>query len=381
MHRSLWIALIITGLTAAGARADLPAVPPAAASVLPAPRVLEETAPLTLTDSGKARVTLRVPVALHRGANAFRLYGVRPLTLWSRDRRRDLYRDAFLELATRARLTPSVSAWDTLSKQWDWIKIGSPGLRSVGQKAAAGTADGSSPASSPFPASPDELLRAADALARQVETIPGYRHLGALGRALGGDLVVDAAQPITAALELRALATDEAERRLQFLGRALDVEGSGKDPALRDGYRAAQAEFDEVRQGLWPAVAASLRKNQGRLLMTAARDLALSHLGFWAIFGYLGWQGAEGVLNAEYAGQYSVCLATLAAALAQSAGKDPDPLPLALYAEYLLNYQLTEALKEGQVMELKPAGGRDSASWQIRFTGRCEEIRKALSPG
>src|SRR4051812_27312872 len=79
-----------------------PVEPPAAPAAPPSavcPKALEETAPVTFGDSAKAAVTVRVPLALHRPANAFRLYGGRPLTLQDRTRRRDLYRDAFLELA------------------------------------------------------------------------------------------------------------------------------------------------------------------------------------------------------------------------------------------------------------------------------------------
>lgn len=89
---------IILALTLLGA---LVLVTPVAAQTLPSLRVAEETAALSLRDFQGANVTLRIPHALHRPANAFRLYGLRPLTLKDRGRRRDLYRDAFLELATR----------------------------------------------------------------------------------------------------------------------------------------------------------------------------------------------------------------------------------------------------------------------------------------
>jgi hypothetical protein len=148
-----------------------------------------------------------------------------------------------------------------------------------------------------------------------------------------------------------------------------------KDPALRDGYRLARKEFDQVRQGLWPAVAASVKSHQGRLMLSAVRQVVLSNLGIWALFGYLGWQGVQSALNVEYQGQYAICLGTLAANLQGAAS---DHLPLSRYAEYALNYQLTEALKEGQIMPLKPAGGKPATTWQIHLTGRCEELRAAL---
>jgi hypothetical protein len=44
----------------------------------------------------------------------------------------------------------------------------------------------------------------------------------------------------------------------------------------------------------------------------------------------------------------------------------------------VLHFQLTEALKQGQVMALKPAGGRDVAGWQIHCAERCEELKRAL---
>ena len=45
---------------------------------------------------------------------------MRPLTLRDRGRRADLYRDGFLELATRARVTPAVSLWAGKEKQLGW---------------------------------------------------------------------------------------------------------------------------------------------------------------------------------------------------------------------------------------------------------------------
>src|SRR3712207_8612147 len=58
-----------------------------------------------------------------------------------------------------------------------------------------------------------------------------------------------------------------------------------------------------------------------------------------------------------------------------------DALPIyweAVYAEYALNYQLTETLKSGQVMPLKAAGGRSEASWQIDCGTRSEEHTSEL---
>jgi hypothetical protein len=183
-----------------------------------------------------------------------------------------------------------------------------------------------------------------------------------------------------AGLQLRAAATDEAHARLLQLGKAINPEAIGTDPALRDGYRAAVAEFEEIRKGLWPAVGASLRKHQGRLLVSAVKQIVLSRLGVWAIFGQLGWQGVESTLNAEYRGQLAICYTTLACALAEIAARAPEHQPLALYAEYAASYQLTEALKADQLMALKPAGGRSSGDWQIHLSGRMEELRKALAP-
>jgi hypothetical protein len=124
-------------------------------------------------------------------------------------------------------------------------------------------------------------------------------------------------------------------------------------------------------------VAQSLQKNQGRLVLGGLRDVVLTRLGFWSMFGYLGWQGAEAALNAEYRGQYAIVLATVAAELQSKPEADPS---LALYAEYALDYQLTEALKDGQLLGLKAAGGRTASDWQIRLSGRCEELRQALAP-
>jgi hypothetical protein len=357
MRKLTWLVLLLVGLSAQVGGAETGS----AAQSLPKPRVVEETAPVTLRDDRRATVTLRVPHALHRPANAFRLYGGRPLTLHSRNRRRDLYRDAFLELATRSRLTPAASLWDPLAKQWEWLLRSNPNIIRADAEGIR----------SAFPEEAEKLAP----------------HLRALTRALReGAAIENLAGPIVEALRLRALATDQAEQRLLRIGQALDREGAPdregaiSDPALRAGFQAARAEFEQLRKGLWPAIATSLKKNGGHLLLRAARDLVLSQLGTWAIFGYLGWQTLEANFNAEYHGQYAVCLATASASLAQRTHKASEALPAALYAEYLLNYELTEALKQGQVMGLKPAGGRAAGSWQVQFTGRCDELRKALTP-
>jgi hypothetical protein len=360
MHRLSWLLALLAALVTGGVRADT-MVPPASAP--PVLLCAQETAAVSIRDSGRTSVTLRVPLALHRGANAFRLYGTRPLTLWDRGRRRDVYRDAFLELSTRSRLVPGTTAWDPLSKQLSWVGSLRPGL----DFSSLGGGD---------------LAKAASDLSRRVRSLPGCEHLEALGKALnGGAPVVDTSGPVMAALQLRALATDEAERRLILIGDALAVEAPGVDPALRDGYRAARAEFEEVRKGLWPAIAHALEKNRGRLLLSAIKQIVLSNLGAWAIFGQLGWQAVESALNAEYRGQAAVCLATLAASLAPPAATRPEVVPLALYAEFAVSYQLTEALKTGQIMALKPAGGRTTGGWQIHLSGRCEDLRKALAAG
>lgn len=378
----LWIlgaALIAAGpVQAQNPTAEAPSPQPAAAS-----QALEDSAALTLRDSGKANVTLRVPLALHRPANAFRLYGARPLTLRDRGRRRDLYRDAFLELATRSRITPAANAWDALGKQVEWLTARAPNATQL-----------SAPAPSGSSLTDTALVGAA---LQQLRSAPGYRHLAAIGRALGltkdGELPVPALSgPVGEALQLRALATDEAEKRLVALGDGLRLEDPALDPAMREGYLAARAEFDQLRQGLWPAVAATVRRHQGELVLSAVKEIVLSRLGFWAIFGYMGWQGVESAVNTEYHAQYAVCLATLAGRLAEP-GAGPGPMlastagvappaspcrPDALYAEFVLNYELTEALKAGQVMPFQPAGGRSAGSWQIQFSGRQDELKRAL---
>lgn len=384
--KQLWLAAaLLTVSTAVDARAqEAPA--PASPSAAPSIRLCaaDETLPVSLKDDRGQTVTLRVPRSLHRDANRFRLYGTRPLTLWSYDRRRDLYRDAFLEIATRAQLTQTSNAWDTLSQQWDWLRAQSPEIQRLAnavQNTQAPTALQQGIAA-PVQASREVL--------KDLASRPGYPQVAALLKALAGaDFKPDNADPMLEALQLRALATDEASHRLQLLGEALRVQAPDADPAMREGYLAARTEFEEVRQGLWPALALSMKKNQGRLVLSAAKQVVLSRVGWWAMFGQLAWQGVESSINTEYRGQYAICLANLATRLAESCNSSevrsgPEPriayTPLALYSEFLLNYQLTEALKTGQVMPLQPAGGRSTATWQIQFTGRCNELRLALAP-
>jgi len=344
-------------------------------------RAPDDTLPLRVRDDHGRMVDLRIPRSLHRDANRFRLYGTRPLTLWSHSRRRDLYRDAFLELATQANLTRPTTAWDSASQQWEWLRSMSPELQQASNNLQLPAA---------FRDGVEQPLRSTGQALKELAAKPGYPQLAAALKALAGaDFKPEGVEPMTDAIQLRALATDQADRRLALLGDALRVNGPNVDPALRDGYRAAREEFDQVRSGLWSALALSMKKNQGRLMLSAARQIVLSRLGWWAIFGHLAWQGVESNLNAEYGGQYAICLATVASGVAEACGRVPEPggpeplvayLPLALYAEFALNYQLTEAHKTGQLLGLKPAGGRSTATWQLSFSQRCSELRTALSP-
>lgn len=380
-----WIVPAVLLGCAGGARAQeapvpaIPAVPPSVKLC-----AADETLPVVLQDDHRLLVTLRVPRSLHRDANRFRLYGTRPLTLQSYDRRRDLYRDAFLEIATRAQLSQTSNAWDSLAQQWEWLRSQSPEVQRL--YSAARVTQGSSALQRGIAAP----ARASGELLKELASKPGYPQVSALLKSLAGaDFRPEAADPMVEALQLRALATDEAAHRLQLLGDALRLQSPDADPAMREGYLTARMEFEEVRQGLWPALASSMKKNQGRLMLSAVKQIALSRVGWWAIFGQLAWQGAESSFNTEYRGQYSICLATVATRLSESCELPnlrvgPEPrvafTPLALYTEYVLNYQLTEALKTGQVLPLQPAGGRNTATWQIQFTGRCQELRLALAP-
>lgn len=358
----------------------LPPSPTVPAARITSLRVREDTTQVSFTDNRGKRVAVRVPLSLHRPANQFRLYGFRPLTLWDRDRRRDLYRDACLEIATQARVAPGVNAWAPLLRQLDWLG------KSTG---SALFGSGALVPGMPTPsAETTDPARRLQEMAQKAAKSPDFPNVaaitGALGAVAGVDALPEVAQPIAATLQLRALATDAALRRLELLGRALKLEAPGTDPALRDGYRAARADFDEVRQGLWPALAGTLRKNQGQLVLSSVKQVVLSRIGFWAIFGYMGWQSVEGALNVEYHGQYAICLATLGYELDNApihlfTGGCTDPL--ALYSEFVLNYELTEALKTGGVMPLQPAGGRSTGEWQIRFSARCDELKRALASG
>lgn len=323
-----------------------------------------DTADVPLKDDRGARVTLTVPLAIHRGANHFRLWGPRPLTLHSRERRKELFREALLDVATRASLSPRTSAWDDLQQQLEWLRATSGGRLPL----------------PPIAARP-EVDRVVGELTRRARSLPGYGNLEALGKALGTvSPQVDLPDAMIGTLQLRALATDEAEQRLLALGKALRLEERGVDPALRDAYAAAVADFQSVRRDLWTALSRGLQKNQGRLLLSAVREALLSPLGAWAVFGYLGWRGVESVFSAEQRGQSAICAATLARRLQHSARESPDCAHLALYAEYAAAFQLTEALKQEGLMALKPAGGRTAGAWQIEVSERVDELRKSLSP-
>lgn len=369
-----------------------PALPPPPASITSAHQhlrqILTEQISIRIKDHRGATVTLKVPAAIHRPANAFRLYGPRPLTLRDRNRRRDLYRDAFLELATRPHLGPDTNAWDPVAKQAEWLASRGVTVELPGVRVQVG------------PRSPSNIrieakhLRDVPGLApvgdaaEKISSHPAYRHFTALSRALGFDgLTVYADEPVMQALQFRALATDAAEQRLLRMGQLLGLEGgrgevaNAADPAMLEGYRAARAEFEEVRTGLWTALAQSLKKSQGRLLLSAVKQMVLSHLGFWAMFGHLGWQGIEGALNVEYQGQVAICLATVGCALAEREVSAPGDVALGLYAQFALQHRLTEVLKRPQFLELKPAGGKTATEWQVLCSSRCQELRTALAAG
>lgn len=375
MHRFLIfpVLTLVAALSPAVAADPVPAPILAPAGEPVAIQALPESAEVSLKDSRGSRVAIRVPLALHRPANRFRLYGMRPLTLWDAGRRRDLYRDAFLEMATQSGLKAPVTTWDTLSRQLDWL---------------TGPRGGGVPGATVLPRDPGKEI---GELARRLAVQPNYGNLQALGKAVGDSaanagteaVLGQAREPVVTALQLRALATDQAEQRLLRLGAILvDGEPRGIDPAMREGYTLARQEFAEVRQGLWPAVGSQVKKSGGKLLFSAAKNLVLSRLGWWALFGELGWQGAEASLNAEYHGQYSVVIATAMHRLSDARiARRPEDASLPLYCEYALTYRLTEALKSGQMFGLSPAGGRAPGDWQILWSTRLGELKAALSAG
>lgn len=325
-----------------------------------------ESAPVSIKDDRGGRITLLVPLPIHRGANHFRLYGPRPLTLHSRDRRRDLYREALLDHATQASLAPRTTAWDDLRTQVEWLRE------------TSGTS--SLPVLPSLPGA--ELNRAIAEWTRKARSLPGYGHLESLGKAFGHvSPQVDLPDTLMATLQLRALATDEAERRLTALGRALRLEDAAVDPALREAFATAVAEFQTVRRDLWTALANGLQKHQGRLLLSAVREMLLSPLGAWAVFGHLGWKGVESAFGAEHRGQLAICSATLARRIEEAAARNSGQYGrLKLYADYALAYQLTEALRQDGVLALKPAGGRSAGAWTLELAGQVTELKKALAP-
>lgn len=352
MHRRLFVLLSITACWAGPALAEAPAAGNGPAC-----------APVALKDDRGARITLQVPLAIHRDANRFRLYGNRPLTLRSRDRRTDLYREALLELATRAHLTPRTSVFDDVNKQVEWLKGVQPNL----------------PWGS-LPALPkNDIGKVLGELGKRAQALPGYGNLAAVQKSLGSIVGIEVPESVQETLKLRALATDEAESRLKELGRALKLDQAG-DPALRAGYNAALSDFRAVRRDFWTAVATSIKRNQGQFALGAARQVVLSPLGAWAMFGYLGWRGVETIFNAEYRGQLAICTATVERVLTETAELDPTQQPQAVYARYALSYQLTEALRDDGLMALKPAGGRTAGAWEIELSSQLDELKRALTP-
>lgn len=344
-----WVALLVVLLSLCGGAAEAQ-TPAGSASV-------------RLRDDRGAEVRLRAPLALHRGANHFRLWGNRPYTLQQHARRADLYRDAFLELATRSAFAGRTSAWDDLRRQLEWLRV------------VAGNGIAPPP---PPTVTPGELERSVQDLLQRARSLPGSNHLGAVARALGTLAPsVDLPETVRTRLQLRALATDEAERRLEQLAGVIG-RLAVEDPAIRDGYGLARGEFRALREGLWPAIATGLRNSRGQLLLSAARQALLTPLGGWAIFGFLAWKSAESAVNAEYRGQYAVCLATLSGGLEEAARSDPTLAPQARYAEYATAHQLTEALRQDGVMALKPAGGKSAEVWQIELSRRLTELRPVL---
>lgn len=387
------LGLLLSVRSASGSSAQAPPqvpVQPSTAAQTPdvaaslRPQVIAETAPLTIKDSRGTSVTLRIPLSLHRPANAFRLYGGRPLTLQSYERRRDLYRDAFLELVTQSGLQPRVSMFDTVGKEAQWL--GDQAWRQLdryqkGQNPTLPKVD-----LSLLTRDPRRAARQIADTARLGRPGPISDHVGSVLRAVGQN-PPSTAKPVVEALTLRAVAADAAEARLRSAGRALGFEPGylprdlALDPAMRAGYQAALTEFGEVQKGLWPAIVSSVYRNQGKLVIEAVKKIALSSLGFWAVFGYLGFQGAESAMNAEYRGQYSICLATLEAALLQAGAATPaeEAYQLALAAECSLNYQLTEALKRPALFPLEPAGGKSPGQWQMVFSQRWNTLRTELT--
>ncbi len=378
LRTALWLAGVLFGLAAVRAGAQ------AGTAGAVQTQAVQETASVAFRDIRGTSVTMRIPLALNRPANYFRLYGLRPLTLHDPGRRRDLYRDAFLEMATGSLLQPRVDIWAPADQQLQWI-----GQFVWRQTSRPPSLQGIGPVWERL-RNPGGLARDGASWVREMTRTPLPAHAAALVRAFGDD-PPGAAGPVLEALAFRALATDEAEARLRTAGLALGLDqaapGIGsRDPALREGYRAARAEFDQVRQGLWPGIAAAMRRRQGSLVMDAIKPLALSSLGGWALFGYLGWQAAESALNVEYRGQSALCLATLAVAL-RNAEQGPSVTAdreavrhLALRAEYGLNHQLTQALKREQVLAFQPAGGRREADWQISLAARSAALRSTLVP-
>ena len=336
--------------------------------------VAEDTMARTFQDQRKQAVAVFVPRGLepkHR-----QLYGRRHGTLWSPAHRAAHYREAFLDLATQPLVQPSPGEWQRMI---DRLIEENPNARQYagtlasGIAAMEGVAKGVGSGKRPAATFSTELRRFTESVsAKRYPNLVGFSR--GLSRGLGA---VDFTEPFLAALQLRALATDEAERRLHVIGAMLGVDGNPADvdPAMLEGYRLARGEFRQVQKGVWATLLTALQKNQARLAWLAAKDAITARLGRWAAFGYTGLSLLEEFVDEEWQMQSTVVLATLARRLEE---RPAEAAPTTAYLHYTF-YERLASLTEPRISDFARFTEKPAASRRRHYASRETAARQALT--
>ncbi|MBI3909934.1 MAG: hypothetical protein HY320_03260 [Armatimonadetes bacterium] len=346
-------------------------------SGLPRP-LLEDTQPVTFTDAADRPVTVRLPA--HLGAAVYAPHKI-GTSLWSPRRRAEIYRDALLDLSLQPDAPRSAAVWDrSLQRLAERAGLPPEGVAFLrrGTGALDDLLNGKALKGRPGVV----FTRQMRALLDNTHALPAYPHLQAVLRAVGGlDCLLPVAEPILAAIQLRALATDEAEERLARLRLALHPDDPAADPALWDGYRAAEAEFQRLRDSFWSALVGQLAKGGGGIAWAALREVAGQTLGPLAVLGRPAVDAVAGLFTLDREGQRATLLATLAGQLLALLETETDPVlrEMAVYAQ-MAAYRHAEQSVPPDV--LGPLHLRPSLpNWRAHYARRAAEMHAALAAG